>query len=173
MFLCFAGMKVFIESRECAFHVRACFTVTGNTIPCKLVEELFNYDGYVTVSYNVGEMEGELRLTSDLENYSLPADVSELELFVNGEEAALSDTAITQKMFTVLAYANDFTIKIQQLSHPSQQFSINKKVLPTLTKAMVHTKKHLEIQQQAAGRYQFYLTRLIITYRVHAHGGPA
>ena len=144
-------MKVFIESQNCDFLVRVHFTVTNCTFPVAHIDRLFNYEGYVHVSHTLNNGSVELDVTPDMEHYLLPPDLNEIELLLNGEEAVLTDHDVTQKMLQLLAYANDNNIKVQVLSHHMQEFSINKRVLPNITKAMKDTRKHLEIQQQAIG----------------------
>lgn len=161
-------MKVFIESQNCDFHVRVHFTVTHCTFPVAHIERLFNYDGYVHVSRDVNNGRVELDVTPDMEHYLLPPELNELELLLDGEEAVLTDYDVTQKMLHVLAYANDNNIKVQVLSHHTQEFSINKRVLPNITKAMKDTRKHLEIQQQSIGMSTFLEQCQFLTSRVYA-----
>lgn len=144
-------MKVYVESTDCELHVRVHFTVSGGSFPRMHIERLFNYDGYVRVCHTLHGRPVELCVTPDLQQYTLPPDLKELELMLSGEEVVLTEYEVSQKMLSVLAYANDKDVKVQILTHPSQEFAINKKVLSNMTKAMKDTRKHLEIQQQAVG----------------------
>ena len=142
-------MKIFLENHCCDLSIRVHFDTDRTSFPVVHIENLFCFEGYVHVS-NVATG-CELPLSADEKFYLLPPRVKELDLQLEGSEAARSTAQISARQMEIMGYANKHKITIEILRHPEVPFCIDEREKPIVTLAMESAKKHIDIIRQATG----------------------